>query len=301
MASEAVLVSSVEKSFGETRALKGVSFEARSGEILAVLGPNGAGKTTAIRILMGIFPQDSGEVKIFGEHFSEGTKKIVGYLPEERGLYTQSRVLETLVYLASLKGMDGKQAESEARRLLSELGLAGVEEKKINELSKGMQQKVQFIATILHKPRLLVLDEPFSGLDPINTNTVKNMILALKERGTAIIFSTHIMEQAEKMADRVLMINKGERVLYGTLQEIKAGHGKASVKVTYSGALPKAVPGVAAIDDYGSYAELKLEKATDPADVLKALVSAKARVSGFEASEPSLNEIFIDSAEASSR
>jgi len=290
----AVTAISISKSFAATRVLKDVSFDARKGEILGLLGPNGAGKTTTIRILMGIFGQDSGDVKIFGEKFSERTKKRVGYLPEERGLYRDSRVLETLVYLASLKGMPEKDAAREGKRMLAELGLAGYETAKISALSKGMQQKVQFIATVLHKPELVVLDEPFSGLDPVNTNTVKNLILALKQGGTAIILSTHMMEQAEKMCDRVMMINKGVRVLYGTVDEVKAKYGKGSVRVDYSGKLPPKIAGVSRIDDFGVYAEMRIDKGTRPGDVLRALLKSGVDVSGFEASEPSLNDIFLE-------
>ncbi|MDD5317143.1 MAG: ATP-binding cassette domain-containing protein [Candidatus ainarchaeum sp.] len=294
MGDQVVVASALSKSFGDTRVLKDVSFDVRKGEILGLLGPNGAGKTTTIRILMGIFGQDSGDVRIFGEMFSEATKKRVGYLPEERGLYREARVLETLVYLASLKGMPEGEAAAEGGRMLAGLGLAGYEKAKLSALSKGMQQKVQFIATVLHGPELVVLDEPFAGLDPVNTNLVKNLILGLKQGGTAIILSTHMMEQAERMCDRVMMINKGARVLYGSVPEVKARYGKGSVRVEYSGKLPRKVAGVSAIDDFGAYAEMKLDKGARPGDVLRALVKPGIEISRFEASEPSLNDIFLE-------
>jgi len=294
MDSPVVEVSSLSKSFGSTRVLDDVSFDVKKGEILGLLGPNGAGKTTTIRILMGIFNQDQGSVKVFGRPFDEKTKKRVGYLPEERGLYKNSKVLETLVYLAALKEMPQKDAEEEGRRLLAELGLQGYENSNIGALSKGMQQKVQFIVTVLHKPELVVFDEPFSGLDPINSNVIKNLILELKQNGTAIILSTHMMEQAEKMCDRVIMVDKGKRVLYGTVQEVKAKYGKESARVEYAGTLPNGVRGVAKIDDFGKYAELRFEKGVRPDAVLNELVLAGARISRFEANEPSLNDIFLE-------
>lgn len=285
--------SSISKVFDGTRALDGVSFSVEGGEILGLLGPNGAGKTTAIRVLLNVLTPDSGSVSIFGNRFSERSKDLVGYLPEERGLYRNEPVLETLVYLASLKGMDGGMAEGRARALLKEFGLAGYEKSKVNELSKGMQQKVQFISTILHGPKLVVFDEPFSGLDPINTQLVKDVILRLKERGAAVILSTHMLDEAERMCDRVLLINRGKTVLYDSLRAIKSRFGRNYLKISYGGKLPRRIEGAADVKNHGNYAEIRLEGGASPNSVLGQLVG-KVDIEKFELAEPSLNEIFME-------
>jgi ABC-2 type transport system ATP-binding protein len=241
---------------------------------------------------------DEGSVAVFGKALSEETKSLTGYLPEERGLYQNAKVGETLQYLATLKGMDEKEAGKAATSLLERVGLGAYADSKVNELSKGMQQKVQFAATVIHKPKLVVLDEPFSGLDPVNSELIKDMILELKASGTAVILSTHQMEQVERMCDRVLMINKGRTVLYGSVKEIKASYGKNTLNVTYSGRLPAKIPGVKLINDYGNYAELALSKGTKPSDVALRLLSGGLEISKFELSEPSFNQIFIEVANA---
>jgi ABC-2 type transport system ATP-binding protein len=288
-----VEASSISKAFDGTHALDSVSFSASGGEILGLLGPNGAGKTTAIRILLNILTPDSGTVSIFGDAFSEKSKDLVGYLPEERGLYRNEPVLETLVYLASLKGMDDGKATEKAKALLAEFGLSAYERSKINELSKGMQQKVQFISTILHEPKLVVFDEPFSGLDPINTQLVKDVIIRLKDQGAAVILSTHMLDEAERMCDRVLLINKGKTVLYDTLKAAKSRFGKNYLKISYSGALPKTIKGAADVKNHGNYAEIRLENGASANDILEQLVG-KVDIAKFELAEPSLNEIFME-------
>ena len=289
-----VEVSSLSKNYDGTQALNDLSFKLRKGEILGLLGPNGAGKTTALRILLGILNADSGSVKIFGKKFSEKTKNLVGYMPEERGLYRDSGILDVLVYLASLKGMEESHARKRALKLLNEVGLEEYANSKVNELSKGMQQKVQFISTFLHKPKLVVFDELFSGLDPINAKMVNDTVVGLSEGGTAVIVSTHMMEQAEKMCDRILMIDEGERVLYGKLGKIKAEYGKNFLKIDFSGRLPKKIPGAFEVHNYGTHAEMRLERNASHKAVLKRLFSKGVNVTGFELSEPSLTEIFID-------
>ncbi len=286
-------VSSISKVFDGTRALDGVSFSVEGGEILGLLGPNGAGKTTAIRVLLNILTPDSGTVSIFGNRFSEKSKDLVGYLPEERGLYRNEPVLETLVYLASLKGMDEGRAAENARALLKEFGLAGYGKSKINELSKGMQQKVQFISTILHEPKLVVFDEPFAGLDPINTQLVKDVILRLKEQGAAVILSTHMLDEAERMCDRVLLINRGKTVLYDSLKAVKSRFGKNYLKISFRGKLPEKIRGAAAVRNHGNYAEIRLDGTVPSGELLKQLVG-KVDIERFELAEPSLNEIFME-------
>ena len=285
--------SSISKVFDGTRALDNVSFSVESGEILGLLGPNGAGKTTAIRVLLNILTPDTGTVRIFGNRFSEKSKDLVGYLPEERGLYRGEPLLETLVYLASLKGMDGREADKGAKSLLKEFGLSGYEKSRINELSKGMQQKVQFISTILHGPKLVVFDEPFSGLDPINTQLVKDVILRLKAQGAAVILSTHMLDEAERMCDRVLLINRGKTVLYDSLRAVKSRFGRNYLKIGYSGKLPQRIRGAADVKNHGNYAEIKMDGTVPPGELLKGLADA-VEISRFELAEPSLNEIFLE-------
>jgi len=293
MAEEIAKMDSVSKTFGDKKILEKISFSVGKAEILGMLGPNGAGKTTALRIFMGIMNSDSGNVRIFSKPFSEKTKESIGYLPEERGLYKTGRILETLVYLASLKGMDGGKAEQRARALLSEVGLSEYANSQISELSKGMGQKVQFISSIIHKPKLLVLDEPFSGFDPINLQLIKRMILKLKEEGTAVILSTHQMEHMEKMCDRIIMIDRGKQVLYGDLKSIKSKFGKNTITVSYNGKLPKTIEGVMEINDSGNYAELKIGKGISPNSILKQLIN-EVEINAFELKEPSLEEIFVE-------
>ncbi|WP_243684666.1 ABC transporter ATP-binding protein [Methanosarcina barkeri] len=217
---------SVSKSFSEKTILEDISFSVKQGEIFGLLGPNGAGKTTLIRLLLDIIRPDSGEILVFGDFLSPAAKNRIGYLPEERGLYKKTRLLDMLVYLAQLKGVPEKQAHLNAESLLKSLELEQYKNKKVEELSKGMQQKIQFLSAIIHEPELLILDEPFSGLDPVNTKTVMAKILGLRAAGKTIILSTHMMEQAQTLCDRILMLNKGKRVLYGSVDDIRREHGK---------------------------------------------------------------------------
>ena len=282
-------VQNLTKSFDGKKVLDELSFEVEKGAVFGLLGPNGAGKTTMIRIILDIIRADHGQIKIFGEKFDENHKEKIGYLPEERGLYQKITVLECLRYFAGLKNV--KKSEDRIDFWLDKVGLRDYKKKKIEGLSKGMQQKIQLVAAFIHSPELLILDEPFSGLDPINTKLAKDILLDLKREGKTIILSTHQMDQVERMCDRILMINRGKRVLYGSLDEIKS-HYKEALVVEYEGYLER-VEGVKKIDDYGKYAELSLEEDTDPQEVLKRLVEIVA-VRRFEMKAPSLNEIFIE-------
>ncbi len=277
------------KSFDAKIVLNDLSFDLEKGEIFGLLGPNGAGKTTMIRIILDIIRADHGEIKIFGEEFDESLKERIGYLPEERGLYQKITVLECLRYFAELKNV--KKSEDKIDFWLDKVGLRDYKKKKIEGLSKGMQQKIQLVAAFIHNPELLILDEPFSGLDPINTKLAKDILLDLKREGKTIILSTHQMDQVERTCDRILMINRGKRVLYGSLDEIKS-HYKESLVVEYEGDLRR-VEGVKKIDDYGKYAELSLEEDTNQQEVLKRLIEIVG-VRRFEMKAPSLNEIFIE-------
>lgn len=288
--SEKILdVKNLTKSFDTKIVLDNLSFEVKKGVVFGLLGPNGAGKTTIIRIILDIIRADHGEIKIFGEKFDENLKEKIGYLPEERGLYQKITVLECLKYFAELKNV--KKSEDKIDFWLDKVGLRDYKRKKIEGLSKGMQQKIQLVAAFIHSPELLILDEPFSGLDPINTKMVKDILLDLKREGKTIILSTHQMDQVERTCDRILMINRGKRVLYGSLDEIKSNY-KESLVVEYEGDLGR-IEGVKKINDYGKYAELSLEEDTDPQEILKRLIEIVG-VRRFEMKAPSLNEIFIE-------
>jgi len=287
-----VEVRRVSKSFGGNRVVDEVSFEVGAGEIFGLVGPNGAGKTTTIRMLMDIIKPDAGELRLFGEPLEEETKNRVGYLPEERGLYKKLTVTEVLTYLAALKDVPPGRAKSRAIELLQRTNMLPHQSKKIEELSRGMGQLIQFIATIIHDPDLVILDEPFSGLDPVNIFLLKEIIAELRGQGKSIILSTHLMNEVEELCDRILMINKGQAVLYGSLKEIKSQYRHNSIFVECDH-LPEGLPGVLGVKDHGKHFELFLEDEVSPREVLNALLSQGVQVERFEVSTPSLAEIFV--------
>ena len=297
--SKAVEVSKVSKRFGDVEAAKDISFEVESGEIFGLIGPNGAGKTTVIRMLMEIIKPDSGDVRILGEPLQEATKNIIGYLPEERGLYKKLTVVDTLSYLAALKGTSGSATRQRATMLLERTGMLPHQHKKVEELSKGMAQLIQFIATILHDPQLVILDEPFYGLDPVNTRLLKDMVSELRKQGKTIILSTHMMNEVEELCDRILMINKGQSVLYGNLSDIKARFRTDSVFVSVDGHLGQ-IDGVVSTKNHGTHQELLLDGKTSPQKVLASLVNRNITVNRFEVATPPLSEIFIQVARGQS-
>jgi len=288
-------VNHIVKSFADKLAVNDLSFSVAQGEIFGLIGPNGAGKTTTIRMMMDIIKPDSGEVTIFGEKLGEAIKNKLGYLPEERGLYKKLRVLESIIYLASLKGMDRHSAEEKANGLLNRTGMLDSQKKKIEELSKGMGQIIQFIVTIIHDPQLVILDEPFAGLDPVNTELLKGMVAELRNQGKAVILSTHQMNQVEELCDRILMVNNGRAVLYGDLAEIKSRYKGNSVFIDYEGELGE-IPGVIERRTLKGYVELTLDDKTTPKEVLAYLVNHNVDINRFEAATPSLNEIFLKEA-----
>jgi len=291
----AVEVSHIVKSFAEKVVVDDLSFSVAQGEIFGLIGPNGAGKTTTIRMMMDIIKPDSGEVTILGERLSEATKNKLGYLPEERGLYKKLRVSESIAYLASLKGMDKHSAIEKANELLYQTGMLSTKKKKIEEMSKGMGQIIQFITTIIHDPQLVILDEPFSGLDPVNTELLRDMFLDLRNQGKAVILSAHQMNQVEELCDRILMVNNGRAVLYGELSEIKSRYQSNSVIVDYKGEFGE-VPGVTERRTQKGYVELILDGKTTPKEVLAHLVSRDIIINRFEVATPSLHEIFLKEA-----
>jgi ABC-2 type transport system ATP-binding protein len=290
-------VSNVVKTYGSKSVVNNVSFGVSPGETFGLIGPNGAGKTTTIRMMMDIVKPDSGEIRILGERLSEETKNKIGYLPEERGLYKKLTVTETLTYLAALKGkqVDSRRTEG----LLKRVGMLAHKNKKIEELSRGMGQLIQFLATIIHDPQLIILDEPFAGLDPVNTELLKEIILEMRGQGKAFILSTHQMNQVEELCDRILMINHGRSVLYGRLTDIKNKYRNNSVLVDAEDELGE-LDGVVNIRQQGKYAELFLDGKTPPQQVLKQIVSRGIAVNRFEVTTPTLNQIFIQVAGESS-
>lgn len=294
MIEKAIEIKSVTKRFGELEAVSNLSLSIPSGSIYGILGPNGAGKTTTIRMIINIFAPDEGEIEIFGRRMTEETKNLIGYLPEERGLYPKMQTLELLVYFGELKGISKRDAERRGEELLKRVGLYEWRRRKIEELSKGMQQKVQFISTIIHDPEIVILDEPFSGLDPLNTEVLKELIMELKREGKTILFSTHLMEHAEKLCDYVALINKGKKVLDGPLSEIKRNFGRniISIEIEGDGANLPAIPSIIDRYEFGNRIELEMKEGENPYEVLKLLME-KVKVKKFEISEASLNHIFI--------
>ncbi len=286
-------VSHISKSYADKIAVDDLSFSVNQGEVFGLIGPNGAGKTTTIRMMMDIIKPDSGVVTIFGEKLGEATKNKLGYLPEERGLYKKLRVLDAIIYLATLKGMDRHTAAEKAGQLLDHTGMLPHQSKKIEELSKGMAQIIQFIVTIIHGPQLVVLDEPFVGLDPVNTELMINNVYDLKNQGKAIILSTHQMNQVEELCDRILMVNKGQSVLYGDLAEIKSRYQNNAVLLDFEGDLGE-IPGVSDKRSHRGYVELFLDGTQTPQQVLETLVGRGIVVNRFEIATPPLHDIFLD-------
>jgi len=288
-----VTVSHVSKAFGDVQAVDDVSFEVWPGEVFGLLGPNGAGKTTAIRVILDIFRPERGQVTVFGGKLDEAAKNRIGYLPEERGLYKDLKLEPTLVFLATLKGLD----EATARRRLSDwlhrFDLYEHRQKKIQELSRGMQQKAQIIVTLLHEPDIIVVDEPFSGLDPVNTRLVKEIMEEQRQAGKTIIMSTHQMYQVEALCNRIVLINEGRTVLYGEVEQIKRDFAGNAVVVEGQGDFAN-VPGVLETRQQDGEWHMALEPGTGPQDVFRALAAREGiKVERFEIAEPSLDDVFI--------
>jgi ABC-2 type transport system ATP-binding protein len=288
-------VANLRKSYDTVVAVDGVSFEVQRGELFGLLGPNGAGKTTTIRTVLNIIAPDSGTISFDGKPFSPEMWNIIGYLPEERGLYRKSKILSTILYFASLKGIAERDAKPIAYQWLDRFGLKESAHRKVEELSKGNQQKVQLIISILHNPRLLILDEPFAGFDPVNQILLKDILLELRQQNIAIVFSTHQMEQVEKMCDNICLINRGKPVLSGSLRDIKKQYGKNSLRIEYEGdgEFLKTSPIVKRADVYQNYAELELTDIRKSRELLSRL-DDRLDLRKFEIVEPSLNSIFID-------
>ncbi|MDZ7372450.1 MAG: ATP-binding cassette domain-containing protein [candidate division KSB1 bacterium] len=291
---EVLSLRGVSKAFGEVQAVSDLSLTVEEGKVFGLLGPNGAGKTTTIRMVMNIIGPDSGEIRVLGKPNHDGVLHRVGYLPEERGLYPKVPVEEVLELLAVLRGLSRAEARRRIQLWLERFGLGGWGKKRGEQLSKGMQQKVMLIGAILHEPELVILDEPFAGLDPVSATEAKDAILELVKRGTTVILSTHQMEQVEKLCDDICLINHGRAVLVGTVPDVKKRFGEQRVILAYDGT-PHFLEDrslVAGYDDYGHYVEIRPARGVSPHQILQRAVS-DVEVRRFEVREPSLNEIFI--------
>lgn len=285
----------VRKTFDRTIAVDDLSLQIPPGRIFGLLGPNGAGKTSTIRMMIGMMMPDSGVVNMFGSPFQRKALARVGYLPEERGLYKKMKVQEQLALFGQLHGLSAQESNTRARKWAERFEIDGWLGKKADELSKGMQQKIQFIATLLHDPDFVIMDEPFSGLDPVNSTLLKDALMEMKEAGKTILFSSHRMDQVEKLCDSICLVNHGRAVLQGDLKSIKASYGKNHVQIEYEGKADvlddKSL--VASYNDYGNYVEARLAPGADAQKLLHQALTG-ARINRFELMEPSLEEIFID-------
>ena len=292
----------VRKAYDTKVAVADLSFAIEPGTMFGLLGPNGSGKTSTIRMMIGITVPDSGMVSLFGQPFTRNALKRVGYLPEERGLYKKMKVMDQLVFLGQLHGLDGAVAGRRAQAWCERLQITGVGDKKTEELSKGMQQKIQFISTLLHEPELIIMDEPFSGLDPVNATLLIDTLVELRKEGRTILFSTHRMDQVEKMCDAIALIHRSELVLSGSMREIKSHYPRNRVKINYSGdSRFLQHPSVEEYKDYSGHAEIKLRGTEPDAQPLLAEAIARGtRISRFEVTEPTLEEIFIETVGAES-
>ena len=291
----ALEIENISKKFGDFYAVKNLSFKIPNGSVYGLLGPNGAGKTTALRMVMNIIIPDEGSINVLGQKMDESMKERIGYLPEDRGLYPKMKIGELIYFLAMIKGVKPDTARKTIDYWLEKFDLTDWKFKKTEELSKGMQQKVQFIVTVIHNPEIIILDEPFGGLDPVNTKLLKDIMLEMKAKGVTIVFSTHRMEQVEMICDNICLMNKAEKILEGNLNQIKKEYGKNSVILDYEGEADfiREFSGIEKIDDYGKFMEIKLKEHSDPQELLN-LLTGKVRINKFEVKEPTLNAIFID-------
>jgi ABC-2 type transport system ATP-binding protein len=290
----AVTLESVCKSFGKVHAVDNLSVRVPAGSVYGFLGPNGAGKTTTLRMIMNIIRPDSGRIEILGDGQIEQVKDRIGYMPEERGLYRKMTSRKVLAYFGAIKGLNKKEITHHAPRWLESIGLADWADKKVEELSRGMHQKLQFAVTVINEPELVILDEPFSGLDPLNQDLLKNIILEMRNEGKTVIFSTHVMHEAEKLCDFILLINKGKSILDGRLDEIRSRQSAHTVSIELEGdaAFVETLPMVTAIKSEGNRLDVTLAD-EDTQQFLQALMQ-QAKVRAFEVKKPSLHEIFVN-------
>ena len=290
-----VELNKIRKNYDEFVAVDDLSLVIRPGEVFGLLGPNGAGKTSTLRMMIGITIPDSGVVSMFGEPLRRSHMQRLGYLPEERGLYKKMKLLDQLVFLGQLKGLSSHDAQQRSLQWCERLGLKEWTGKKVEELSKGMQQKAQFVGAVIHDPQFVVMDEPFSALDPSSAVVLKDAFLDLKKAGKTLLFSTHQMNTAERLCDSICLINHGRAILEGDLGKVRAGYGKRNVQIKYEGGSQFLHDArlVQSFNDYGNYVEVRLAPQADPQELLRA-ATACARLTRFELMEPSLEEIFLE-------
>ncbi|MBK6748636.1 MAG: ATP-binding cassette domain-containing protein [Pyrinomonadaceae bacterium] len=289
-------VENVTKRFGEFTAVEGLSFDVRAGRVFGFLGPNGAGKTTTIRMIVGITAPDEGKIELFGQKMGPSLQDKIGYLPEERGLYKKMKIVDQLRYFAALKDVSGAEADKRIDFWLERMNLSEWKSKKTTDLSKGMQQKIQFISTVLHDPDLLILDEPFSGLDPVNVEFMIDVLAEFKKKDKTVIFSTHLMETAERLCNDIILINRSKKVIGGSLREIKEsyGHNRIALRATGGDTVLNDKTLVAKVIEHADEKDIELTDGADPQKLLANLIAAGAVISKFEQVEPSLNDIFIE-------
>ena len=292
---ESVSLNNLEKSFGQVRAVNNLSVAVPAGSVYGFLGPNGAGKTTTLRMIMDIIHPDSGQIRIFGDSSLEQAKTRIGYMPEERGLYRKMTVAKVLSFFGAIKGLTGNKLSDRVSSWLQRVKLTAWASKKVEELSRGMHQKLQFAVTAINEPDLLILDEPFAGLDPLNTDLLKAIMREMRNEGKTIIFSTHVMHEAEKLCDSILLINKGRAILDDSLANIKSRRSSNIVSAELEGDTDfiEKLPIVRAVESDGNNFEITLSDSADTQQLLKALVE-RLQVQRFEVKVPSLHEIFVD-------
>lgn len=293
MPAKTITVENFSKSFGENEVVSDLSFDVGKGEVFALLGANGSGKTTTIRCLLNILEPTQGTLLIDGEKYNQVMAKTVGYLPEERGLYTSERVIDTMTYFGELKGMVASEARKWSLDYLAKVGIPEKSKEKVKKLSSGQQQKVQLGITIINDPNLLILDEPTKGLDPVNRTLLMDMLMQKKDQGSTIVFITHQMEEVEKLADRLLMIKDGKEILYGGVNDVKEKFGQNRIQLTFQGDLPVNNSLYLAQDVENNYAELVPKENIEPEEILKYLLNQPIKILKYEKALPSLNEIFI--------
>ncbi|MFA5612396.1 MAG: ATP-binding cassette domain-containing protein [Anaerolineaceae bacterium] len=290
---DTIVVSHIAKSFGETQAVKDVSFSVRPGEIFGLLGPNGSGKTTSLRVILDIYQPDKGSVSILDGPMTEEKLNHIGYLPEERGLYQDVELTRNLTYLATLKNMTKEQIEEKLPVWLERLDLTEHQKKKTKELSKGMQQKAQLIAALIHDPDIIIIDEPFAALDPVNTQLVKDLLKDLRNQNRTIIMSTHQMNQVEQLCDRLVLIDHGTVLLEGALKEVQERFATNQVLIQTDSELPENLPGVQSVEREGLNYRLTPSDGLSPREILQQLIDQRISLNSFEIATPSLDEIFI--------
>ena len=291
----AIVLEGVSKSYAGHAAVRDLTLSIPRGGAYGILGPNGAGKTTTLRMVMNIIAPDTGAIGILGRPASQSGRDRIGYMPEERGLYPRMVVEEQLLYFAVLKGVPRSEAARRIPPWLERMGLLEWRKRRLNELSKGMQQKAQFVATVLHDPDVLILDEPLSGLDPVGVNLMRDVFVELRRQGKTVVLSTHQMETVERLCDSIALIHRGRKVLDGPVREVRRRYGKDTVVLAYEGdgAFLAGLPGVRTVSDFGRYVEIRMADGADPQAILRE-ASARLRVSRFEVVEPSLHDIFVE-------